>query len=50
MLVHSFKQGALHIESGDRTPGDAACYPDDDLQALLAEGKWKFVHKDGTPY
>jgi hypothetical protein len=24
--------------------------PDDDLQALLVEGKWQFAHKDGTPY
>ena len=34
----------------NRTPGDEGSYPDDDLQAVLVEGKWKFVHKDGTPY
>jgi len=25
-------------------------YPDDDLQAALVEGRWRFTHKDGTPY
>lgn len=41
----------LYLEVGDRSPGDAATYPDDDLQATLdSEGKWRFAHKDGTPY
>jgi len=25
-------------------------YPDDDLKALMVDGKWKFVHEDGSPY
>ena len=26
-------------------------YPDDDLQAVLVpDGRWRFTHKDGTPY
>jgi hypothetical protein len=33
-----------------RSPGDEGSYPHDDLRALLVDGKWKFVHKDGTPY
>jgi uncharacterized cupin superfamily protein len=41
----------LYLEVGDRTPGDSASYPDDDLQAMLvAAGQWRFLHKDGTPY
>jgi uncharacterized cupin superfamily protein len=40
----------LYLEIGDRSPGDAASYPDDDLQAALHEGCWVFRHKDGTPY
>ena len=40
----------VYLEVGDRTAGDEGSYPDDDLQALLVDGKWKFVHKDGTPY
>jgi hypothetical protein len=23
---------------------------DDDLKAVMVDGKWKFVHKDGSPY
>lgn len=39
-----------YLEIGDRTPGDEASYPDDDIQATLVNGKWVFTHKDGTPY
>ena len=36
---------------GDRTPGDSAIYPDEDMQVVQdAEGKWRYLHKDGTPY
>jgi uncharacterized cupin superfamily protein len=48
------------LEVGDRTPGDRAIYPDDDLAiAPLPEGtpsrdasgpRLRFLHKDGTPY
>ena len=41
----------VYLEVGDRTAGDAGSYPDDDIQAVLGpDGKWKFTHKDGTPY
>ena len=41
----------LYLEIGDRTPGDAATYPDDDLQAVLGtDGKWRYSRKDGTAY
>jgi uncharacterized cupin superfamily protein len=49
-LVNNTAENVLYLEVGDRTPGDEASYPDDDLQALLVEGKWQFAHKDGTPY
>jgi uncharacterized cupin superfamily protein len=49
-LVNETEQEVVYLEVGDRTPGDEGSYPDDDLQAQLVEGKWKFVHKDGTPY
>ncbi len=25
-------------------------YPDDDMKGLLIDGRWRFVHRDGTPY
>lgn len=39
-----------YLEIGDRTPGDEAQYPDDDLRATLVDGRWRFTHKDGSPY
>jgi uncharacterized cupin superfamily protein len=49
-LANETTEEVVYLEVGDRTPGDEGSYPDDDLKALLVEGKWKFVHKDGTPY
>lgn len=41
---------ALYLEIGDRSEGDVASYPFDDLVALRDGGGWRFTHKDGTPY
>lgn len=49
-LINETRTEVVYLEVGDRTPGDEGSYPDDDLQALLVDGKWKFGHKDGTPY
>ena len=49
-LLNESEADVLYLEIGDRTPGDAATYPDDDLQATKVEGGWAFTHKDGTPY
>lgn len=49
-LVNETKEDVVYLEIGDRTPGDEGSYPDDDLKALLVDGKWKFVHKDGSAY
>jgi len=49
-LINETSAEVVYLEVGDRTPGDEGSYPDDDLKALLVEGKWKFVHKDGAPY
>jgi len=51
MLHNRTDADVIYLEIGDRTPGDAASYPDDDIAAALDEtGKWRFTHKDGTPY
>ncbi|AOV16062.1 cupin [Acidihalobacter aeolianus] len=49
-LVNESGADVLYLEVGDRTPGDAASYPDDDILAQAVEGGWAFTHKDGTPY
>ena len=49
-LINETLEEVIYLEVGDRTPGDEASYPDDDLRALLTDGKWTFLHKDGSSY
>ena len=49
-LLNRSSEEVHYLEVGDRSAGDSAAYPDDDLQAMLVEGKWQFTHKDGSPY
>lgn len=50
-LTNRSGEDVIYLEIGDRTPGDTAAYPNDDLQAIMGpDGKWLFTHKDGTPY
>ena len=49
-LINETAEEVVYLEVGDRAAGDEGSYPDDDLKALLVEGEWKFVHKDGAPY
>ncbi|MEZ5590815.1 MAG: cupin domain-containing protein [Gammaproteobacteria bacterium] len=49
-LINETSEEVVYLEVGDRTPGDEGSYPDDDLKAQFVEGRWRFVHKDGTPY
>jgi uncharacterized cupin superfamily protein len=50
-LINRGNEAVLYLEIGDRTGGDSVTYPDDDLQATLADnGQWQFAHQDATPY
>jgi len=49
-LVNETESDVAYLEIGDRSAGDVGIYPDDDLKAVMVEGKWRFTHKDGTPY
>jgi uncharacterized cupin superfamily protein len=49
-LLNHTDEDVVYLEIGDRTPGDAASYPDDDLRAELVDGQWRFTHKDGRSY
>jgi len=50
-LVNRSQADVLYLEVGDRTAGDAASYPDDDLKAVLGtDGSWRYTRRDGTPY
>jgi uncharacterized cupin superfamily protein len=49
-LKNKTTEEVVYLEVGDRSPGDEGSYPDDDLKAVLVEGKWKFANRDGTLY
>ena len=41
---------ARYLEVGNRTEGDTAFYPDDDLLLVEDENGWYYAHKDGRRY
>ena len=49
-LINETQSEVLYLEVGDRTAGDEASYPDDDIQAILVEGKWMFMRTNGESY
>ena len=49
-LVNETGSDVVYLEIGDRTPGETATYPDDDLHLEYIDGKYRYLHKDGTPY
>ena len=49
-LVNETAEDVVYLEIGDRTPGESASYPDDDLALRTIDGRMRFSHKDGTPY
>jgi uncharacterized cupin superfamily protein len=49
-LVNRTAADVVYLEIGDRTAGDEAFYPRDDIKAALVDRKWVFTHKDGRPY
>ena len=49
-LLNETDTDVSYLEIGDRSAGDEAVYPDDELQAIAMDGTWRFLHKDGTAY
>jgi uncharacterized cupin superfamily protein len=49
-LVNRGSEEVLFLEVGDRTPGDSVHYPNDDVRAEYRDGRWTWLHKDGSPY
>ena len=50
-LINRSDEDVTYLEIGDRTPGDAGTFPEDDMRADLdGDGRWVFSHKDGTHY
>jgi uncharacterized cupin superfamily protein len=49
-LVNRTDSDVIYLEIGDRTSGDSANYPDDDLIAKTGDNGWIFTHKNGDIY
>ncbi len=49
-LINDTAAAVVYLEIGDRSSGDQAHYPDDDLRAELIDGRWAFSRKDGSTY
>jgi uncharacterized cupin superfamily protein len=48
-LRNETRSEVWYLEIGDRIPGDAATYPDDDIMATESEGSYIFTRKDRSP-
>ena len=50
-LENRGRSDVVYLEIGDRTPGETATYPDDDIAMRTSpDGKMQFTRKDGTPF
>ena len=50
-FVNRSGEDVLLLVVGDRSVGDEVCYPDVDLHAHMGtDGRYRFTHKNGTPY
>lgn len=49
-LENRSNKDCVILEIGDRVAGDVVRYPSDDLEAVMVDGKWQFLHKDGRAY
>ncbi len=49
-LRNETAEDVWYIEVGDRSPGDQATYPDDDLAVTVKDGSYSFTRKDGKSH
>lgn len=47
-LSNDTDQDVWYLEIGDRSAGDEASYPEEDLKGVLHDGVWVFTRKDGS--
>jgi len=49
-LLNETAEEVVYLEIGDRSPGDSASYPDDDIAATRVGDQWIFTRKDGSAF
>lgn len=50
-FVNHTEEDVLLLVVGDRSAGDEVSYPDVDMHGSMGpDGRFRFTHKDGTPY
>jgi len=49
-IVNKSNENVVYLEIGDRAKRDEVDYPEVDLKCIEKNGKWEFLHKDGTLY
>ncbi len=49
-LINKSGRTAKYLEIGDRTPDDAAAYPDVDLSVKMVNGQYTYSRRDGTKF
>jgi uncharacterized cupin superfamily protein len=49
-LVNRSDADVVYLEIGARCVGETVDYPDVDLKGATLDGRWTYLHKDGTPY
>ena len=49
-LVNLTTEDVVYLEVGDRTPDESVVYPDDDIQLVTVDGKYRALRKDGSAF
>jgi uncharacterized cupin superfamily protein len=49
-LVNRSDTDVVYLEVGSRRENEAVDYPDDDMIGRTIDGRWTYLHADGTPF
>ena len=49
-LVNRSDADVVYLEIGSRKDGESVDYPDDGMLGRTIDGRWTYLHEDGTPF
>jgi uncharacterized cupin superfamily protein len=49
-LVNRSEVPVVYLEIGSRKDGEAVDYPDEGMLGRTVDGRWTYLHEDGTPF